>query len=561
METLCPACGAAALEIDARCGACGEPLTSDEVRGRIGTTVLEHYEITDVLGQGGMSVVYRGRHRITGQDVALKLLPPEMAAHGQVKGRFLEEARALAQLDHPNVVHLYNFGQDGASLVLAMQYVPGSTWERLIMQHGRLDWVTSARIAIDVLRALELAHGRGIIHRDMKPSNVLVRPDGSALVMDFGIAKMTTSTRLTATGQTMGTVRYMSPEQVRGLDVDARTDLYSVAVTLYESLCGDTPFDGDSHFEIMTAHLTTPPPRLGERVDGLPAALEKLVMAGLAKAREDRPASAREVRIALEEIVARDGAGLPEAARLAAGAQSAAATPLTAATGATVAEPGVRAPRARARATPPQRPLLWIALGLAALLAGAGGVLLVRGMSKRADEEARTAASGAGPASAAAAVAAPPERWPEPHRLPGLALAVDRRFAPDQIRVLSVEPRDPDRVRTSVVRARRDFAAFAAGRGLQGAIEPGPLNLVIVPQPVLCEPAVYESGRAPAGCETSDSWYRPRERTLFLPHEEGAFEARLAYSIAVSMCLHSEVTGCDAVAAQFSEAVVERASR
>src|SRR5512145_3433962 len=134
-----------------------------------------------------------------------------------------------------------------------MQFVQGQTWERVILEHGHLDWPSSLRIAVDVLRALEYAHGRGIVHRDMKPSNVLVRAhDGMATVMDFGIAKMTTSTRLTATGQTMGTVRYMSPEQVRGQEVDSRTDLYSLAVTIYESLSGETPFDGESHFEIMT---------------------------------------------------------------------------------------------------------------------------------------------------------------------------------------------------------------------------------------------------------------------------------------------------------------------
>src|SRR5204862_2117190 len=121
----------------------------------------------------------------------------------------------------------------------------------------RLDWPSSLKICIDVLRALEYAHGRGVVHRDMKPSNVLVRTeDGSATVMDFGIAKMTTSTRLTATGQTMGTVRYMSPEQVRGHDVDLRSDIYSLGATLYEAIAGDTPFDGNTHFEIMTKHLT-----------------------------------------------------------------------------------------------------------------------------------------------------------------------------------------------------------------------------------------------------------------------------------------------------------------
>jgi eukaryotic-like serine/threonine-protein kinase len=307
VHTACPACGSDTLDIDPRCPTCGEALTSEEALQKIGTTVLEHYEITDVLGQGGMSVVYRARHKLTEQEVALKILPPELAAHNQVKSRFLEEARALAQLDHPNIVHLYNFGQDQGCLVLAMQLVAGQTWERLILTRGRLDWPTTVSIGIDVLKALELAHSRGVVHRDMKPSNVLVRADGSALVMDFGIAKMTTSTRLTATGQTMGTVRYMSPEQVRGQEVDVRTDLYSLAITLYESLCGDTPFDGESHFEIMTQHLTAAPPPLSERGVQVPAALEQVIMTALRKHPDQRPASARQMRAQLEEVRAAAG--------------------------------------------------------------------------------------------------------------------------------------------------------------------------------------------------------------------------------------------------------------
>src|SRR6185295_10612737 len=115
-------------------------------------------ELVDVLGQGGMSVVFKGRHKLTEQEVALKILPPELAAHSQVKSRFLDEAKTLAALDHPNIVHLYNFGQEDGYFVLAMQFVEGYTWERMIVEAGRLDWTLSCRIAIDVLRALEYAH-------------------------------------------------------------------------------------------------------------------------------------------------------------------------------------------------------------------------------------------------------------------------------------------------------------------------------------------------------------------------------------------------------------------
>ncbi len=301
----CPSCDVPVLDIDVKCAACGTPLGSTGSQRLIGSVVLGQYELVDVLGQGGMSVVYLGRAKLTGQEVALKILPPELAAHSQVKSRFLEEAKALAALDHPNIVHLYNFGQENGYFVLAMQYVQGRTWERIILENKRMDWKSSCKISIEVLRALEYAHGRGVIHRDMKPSNVLVRAhDAMATVMDFGIAKMTTSTKLTATGQTMGTVRYMSPEQVRGQEVDLRTDIYSLGATLYESLIGDTPFDGETHFEIMTKHLGEAATPMTQRGLELPAALEDAVLKSLEKKPENRFANAREFRLVLEQVLA-----------------------------------------------------------------------------------------------------------------------------------------------------------------------------------------------------------------------------------------------------------------
>jgi len=316
----CPSCQKDVLDIDVKCPHCGFPLGATGAHRMIGTLVLGTYELVDVLGQGGMSVVFKAKHKMTDQGVALKILPPELAAHSQVKSRFLDEAKALAALDHPNIVHLYNFGQENGSFVLAMQYVEGQTWERLILENKRLDWRISCRIAIDVLKALEYAHGAGVIHRDMKPSNVLVRKsDGAATVMDFGIAKMTTSTRLTATGQTMGTVRYMSPEQVRGQEVDLRTDIYSLGATMYESLVGDTPFDGSTHFEIMTKHLSEapkPPSSLG--ID-MPRVVEDALMRALAKRPIDRFDTARDMRKVLENALREldpDNVGLVETQRL-----------------------------------------------------------------------------------------------------------------------------------------------------------------------------------------------------------------------------------------------------
>src|SRR3954454_10053661 len=146
----CPSCGKDVLDIDVKCNGCGAPLGASGAHRMIGQVMLGQYELVDVLGQGGMSVMFKGRHQLTDQEVALKILPPELAAHSQVKSRFLEEAKALAALDHPNIVHLYNFGQENGFFVLAMQYVQGQTWERMILEAQRLDWAASTRIAIDV---------------------------------------------------------------------------------------------------------------------------------------------------------------------------------------------------------------------------------------------------------------------------------------------------------------------------------------------------------------------------------------------------------------------------
>lgn len=387
----CPTCQGDVLDIDVKCSHCGAALGSTGAHRMIGTLVLGTYEIVDVLGQGGMSVVFKARHQMTDQEVALKILPPELAAHSQIKSRFLEEAKALAALDHPNIVHLYNFGQENGSFVLAMQLVQGRTWERMILENGRLDWQTTCRIAIDVLKGLEYAHGRGVVHRDMKPSNVLVRDsDGAATVMDFGIAKMTTSTKLTATGQTMGTVRYMSPEQVRGKDVDLRTDIYSLGATIYESLVGDTPFDGSTHFEIMTKHLSEPPKPPSTLGVVLPREVEDAVMRSLAKKAEDRFESARDLRKILENALRNADVGIAETQRVSrssiasapAASSLGAADTVRAATASDLAdqlEPGTSSVRPVAREGGSKVP--WIALAL--LLVGGGATAAALLMTDR----------------------------------------------------------------------------------------------------------------------------------------------------------------------------------
>jgi serine/threonine-protein kinase len=531
----CPACGAVVLDIDVYCGACGAGLTSTGAQRRVGTTVLEQYQVTEVLGQGGMSVVYRGRHLLTQQVVALKILPPDLAAYAHLKSRFVEEARALAQLDHPGIVHLYNFGQEDDSFVLAMQFVQGRTWERMIVEQGRLDWRTSVGIAIEVLDALEYAHGRGVIHRDMKPSNVVVRDDGSVTVMDFGIAKMTTSSRLTATGQTMGTVRYMSPEQVRGAEVDRRTDLYSLACALYESLTGRTPFDGESHFAIMTAHLSNPVPPLdaGE----LPAGLEAVLMSALAKAPADRPASAAAFRDALVAI----RAGEPTAVR---------------SPSASFARVLPTAPTVAA-STAPERPVRRsrVPLVLATVVvagAGATAVWLARG-----DRE-RTADDAVAAPAARAAPAAP--AWPDAFLLPDLALAVDRRYEADRLRVASVAARDPDELRAAFVAAQDRFVAMLEAAGVAGAGRQ-PLNLVVVPRAVLCDRRIYEKGSSLARCAEATLFLRARDQTAYVADVADSLASDLAQAAAANVCLHARAGACEAIFDRFLDDLDRAAAR
>ncbi len=554
----CPSCSADVLDIDVKCGACGASLSPTGAVRLVGTTVLGQYRIVDVLGQGGMSVVYKGKHALTDQDVALKVLPPELAAYSQVKSRFLEEAKALAQLDHPNIVHLYNFGQENGSFVLAMQFVHGQTWERLIIESEGQDWPTATRIAVDVLRGLEYAHNRGVVHRDMKPSNVLVRDDdGTATVMDFGIAKMTTSTKLTATGQTMGTVRYMSPEQVRGQEVDARSDIYSLGATLYEALVGDTPFDGNTHFEIMSKHLTEAPEPLTARGLRVPPLLEAAVMKSLAKKADDRFATARDFRKELEEALKDANDGFAETQRLSretvAKARSGVvasdpvlAVPPTGPIQSTT--PGTRAAKAAAAGSdaakltsiadqlepeeprrPPSRGLPWLWIGSGSLVLVAAAAVLWR-LSRE-------------PAKAPAAPPAPPPRG---LALPSLAWKPEAT-SPDAhltVKVVAASTWQPAEIATTAERIRALIPDLLTAHGRTAPPVVPPLTIVVVPQEVMCAPGVVDS--VERKCNDIGNYYRLQEKTLLLvdtPDRE-LRDNQLAEGLGEVSCLYNDVTPC-----------------
>ena len=555
----CPSCAAEVLDIDVKCGACGANLSPTGAVRLIGTTVLGQYRIVDVLGQGGMSVVYKGKHALTEQDVALKVLPPELAAYSQVKSRFVEEAKALAQLDHPNIVHLYNFGQENGSFVLAMQFVHGATWERLILESEGQTWPTATRIAVDVLRGLEYAHGRGIVHRDMKPSNVLVRDDdGTATVMDFGIAKMTTSTKLTATGQTMGTVRYMSPEQVRGQEVDARSDIYSLGATLYEALVGDTPFDGNTHFEIMTKHLTEAPQTLTARGLRLPPMLEAAVMRSLSKKADDRFTTAREFRKELEEALKEATDGYSETQRLprdtVAKVRSAVVTsdpalPVTPPPTVDVTAPATRAAKAAAGSegdrltsiadklepdlpTAPGRRRGWLWIGLGALVLAAAAVVLWRLREEPTTPAAPTVARG---------LVLPALSWQPEASFPDAALTV---------RVVQASRWKPDDIADTVARIRALIPSLLTARGHTGAAKQPALTVLVVPKEVMCSPGVVDSTARP--CNDIGSYYRLQEKMLFLvdTDDKAQRDNQLAEGLGEVACLYNDITPCFAAELQ-----------
>jgi serine/threonine protein kinase len=562
-DLTCDACGAEVLDIDVKCPECGERLTSTGAHRLIGTFVLGQYEIVDILGQGGMSVVYKGRHKLTEQLVALKILPPELAAHSQVKSRFLEEAKALAALDHPNIVHLYNFGQENGCFVLAMQFVEGDTWERIILENECQPWHEAGRIACDVLRALEYAHTRGVVHRDMKPSNVLVRDsDRAATVMDFGIAKMTTSTKLTATGQTMGTVRYMSPEQVRGQSVDLRTDIYSLGATLYEAVVGDTPFDGETHFEIMTKHLNEPPRPPTALGIHMPLEFEEALMRALSKRADDRWESARDLRKAIEGCIKSSDVGHAETQRLSRDIvtpkRPASSAPTTAAESAQVeglastlepTESEVVYDGARSAKTS-GRPRLWIALAAIVAVASTGVAwVLARGGGDDGDRVAETK-------SDARATRDKPVKkdWPDPFIPPGVKFDVDKEYADDKIRIRAPEGWDADGIRRAYTAAYARFEAFLRQRDLAGKVVRPPVSIMIVPRHALCDERNYERKKevpSKTECERTELHYRPSERTLFLINKKTTVDYNIDYGVALAVCLHTPIDGCGAALDDF----------
>jgi len=296
------------------------------------------YEILAVLGAGGMGRVYKVRNIISNRVEAIKILLPDLAGNPALADRFVREIRVLANLDHPNIAKLYTAQRVENQLLMVMEYVEGVTIEERLQQGRRIPLAEGVGYVRQVLSALAYAHERGVVHRDIKPANMMVTPDGIVKLMDFGIAKAVTDERLTQTGFTLGSLYYMSPEQVRGdPDIDARSDLYSLGISLYEIVTGVKPFEADSQYSLMQAHLEASPRPPLELDPSLPAGLNDIILMAISKEREKRFQTAVAFQRALEAVV-------PAAAPAKAVQQSAPAGAAQEAPGAAQAQPVSAAP-------------------------------------------------------------------------------------------------------------------------------------------------------------------------------------------------------------------------
>lgn len=262
------------------------------------------YELTHVIARGGMAQVYRARDRLLDRPVALKVLFPELSVDRAFVERFRREAQAAANLSHPNIVPVFDWGEDGGTYYIVMEYIDGQPLSAALRAGGPMPPVRVAQIGARVADALDYAHRHGVIHRDVKPGNVLLTSDEQVKVTDFGIARaVNTEESLTQTGAVMGTATYFSPEQAEGMGVDARSDIYSLGVVLYEMVAGRPPFLGDTPVAIASKHVRDNPPPLRDLNPTVPPALEAIIAKAMAKSPDLRYQSAGDLRVDLQRYV------------------------------------------------------------------------------------------------------------------------------------------------------------------------------------------------------------------------------------------------------------------
>jgi beta-lactam-binding protein with PASTA domain/tRNA A-37 threonylcarbamoyl transferase component Bud32 len=280
-------------------------LVSSSGNGSDGGRALNgRYQLIGLVGGGGMAQVYKARDNVLGRTVAVKVLREQYTNDAQFVARFKREAQAAANLAHPNIVNVYDVGQDGDLYYIVMEYIPGDNLKAYIRRSAPLTTDKAIAIAIQILAGLEYAHRSGLIHRDIKPQNVLIAPDGTVKVTDFGIAKSVSDLGLTEAGMALGTAHYFSPEQAKGERVLPQSDIYAVGVTLYEMLTGHIPFESDNVMGLAFKHISEPPRPPRQLNPSIPMRLDAIILKALAKEASDRFASSAEMEKALRAVQA-----------------------------------------------------------------------------------------------------------------------------------------------------------------------------------------------------------------------------------------------------------------
>jgi tRNA A-37 threonylcarbamoyl transferase component Bud32 len=272
----------------------------------VGETIAGRYEVEELVGHGGMSSVYKAHDALLERNVALKILHEQYNADEEFVERFKREARSVAQLQHPNIVTVIDRGEEDGRQYIVFEYIDGENLKELVVKRGRLDVREALEIAVEVARALAFAHGHGLVHRDVKPQNVLLNGDGRAKVTDFGIARSVDVEGMTSTGMVLGTSNYIAPEQASGEPVDAHTDVYALGVVIYELLAGEVPFPGESFVAVAMKHVHEPPPNVLEKRPEVPLRVAAAIDRALEKNPEERfptmDAFAAELEACLAEL-------------------------------------------------------------------------------------------------------------------------------------------------------------------------------------------------------------------------------------------------------------------
>lgn len=359
------------------------------------------YRVIEKIGSGGMADVFKAVDDVLGRTVAVKVLHPRYASDPTFVARFRQEAQAAANLSHPNIVNMYDWGRDGETYYIVMEYVKGTDLKSLVAQQGPLDPRKAAEYAAQVCGALAVAHGYDIIHRDIKPHNIVLAPDGTVKVMDFGIARAGNTT-MTQTGSVLGTAQYISPEQAQGKQLSPASDLYSLGVTLYEMVTGRPPFDADTPVATALQQVNDEPVPPRQVRASIPPALEAVILRAMRKNPAERYDSATEMRDDLRRVVNGDAP--------AGGVYAGAASP----DHTSVLPPVERAASARPTSAPrvqsvPERrmsPWAWVAIVAALLVVGlgvayalgafGGGGVVVPPLAGLTEEQAQTELEAAG---------------------------------------------------------------------------------------------------------------------------------------------------------------------